>query len=137
MLYFVSSYLANKKAGALDKAKNELMMAEAQEQTLQIAKIKTDAEEQINKVKTESDKQIALLKVQAAQANEKAESEKLARLKLEISLMPRHFTEQQKSKLIEILRQGPKGPIFEIWCVISNAESEKFASEISDYAQRA
>ena len=98
-LYFFQ-YKANETAILLGKAKDKL------------------SEESIAQVKAEADKQIALLnadavkakseiakaQAQAAQANEKAESERLARVQLEARLADRKLTTEQQARLIASLR---------------------------------
>ena len=76
ILYFVSSYVANQKAGALNNAKDKLMKAKDQEQALQIAK----------------------LNAETAEANAKAESEHLERMKLEKEVAPRIMEQRQSAK---------------------------------------
>ncbi len=126
-LYFFQ-YKANETAILLGKEKDKLSEHKDREQALQIVNVKNDAatkisevkagsEENIAQVKAEADKQIALLNVeaekakseiakaqaQAAQANEKAESERLARVQLEARLADRKLTKEQQERLVSLL----------------------------------
>ena len=75
----MASFIAHRKAVALDKAKDDLIQAKDREQALNIAKVKTDAEtkiavvmanseEKISQAKTEADKQMAALKTKSDEA---------------------------------------------------------------------
>jgi hypothetical protein len=95
VLYFIASYIANAKAVALNKAKDELIQLKDKEQALQIASLNTEAEK--------AKQGIAIANQKAAEANEKAEAEQLARLQLEARLAPRTLTEEQQTRLTSLL----------------------------------
>lgn len=75
----------------------------------------------------EKDTKIADAMKSAAEANEKAEREKLARLKLEKELAPRRLTGEQKTKLVKLLEKNP-GEIAIVSAVV-DGESSDFADD--------
>lgn len=96
-LYFVASYIAQRKAEQLDNAKNELIRLKDQDQALQIASLNAEA--------AKAKEGIAVAQAEAATANQKAESERLARLQLEARVGTRVI---DKNKFLAALKDKPK-----------------------------
>jgi hypothetical protein len=72
---------------------------------------------------------------QAAAANQTAESERLARVKLQEGLQPRRLSSIQKEKLTSLLRDDPE-PIGIMW-VADGTEGSDFANDIGDALNKA
>src|SRR5947207_10025480 len=81
-LYFIATFVANKKATRLKNVQAALGGAK---------------DEQLARDLKEKDKQIADATRKAAEANEKAEEERLARLRLEKEIAQRRLTGEQKA----------------------------------------
>lgn len=79
---------------------------------------------------------IAEAEAQAAEANKKAEEERLARVKIEERLAPRRLTLDRLRRFLDILRKGPKGPV-DIQFAANDAEASAFASQIRDALRNA
>ena len=106
----------------LNKEKDKRTKIEKAEAAMQIASLNAEA--------TKAKEGIAVAQAQAAEANEKAETERLARVRIEASLAPRHLPAEHRMRLIEQLKANP-GNIL-IWCLAGNPESCGFAKQIAD-----
>ena len=91
-----------------------------------------------DKVQSESDTGIAEATAEAAkanaiaaQANEKAEAERLARVKIEERIAPRRLSDEQKGKLREILSNTP-GYTVVLCSRFLDAEGADFLSDFSE-----
>jgi hypothetical protein len=143
-LYF-TQYMATKKAIELGKAKDDWGEAKDKktrnETEIKIAEVKANSEEEIAWVKADSDKQIALLTTQTAQAdaeaakaNEKAESERLARIKLEADIAPRVVTTTDKEMGELSLFSGTR---FLIQFEAYDIEAHRLAGQIGNMLMKA
>lgn len=72
----------------------------------------------------------------AAEANEKAEAERLARVRIEERLAPRNLTPDRLEPFLAILRRGPSGPV-DIQFIGNDNEASTFAAQIRDALRRA
>ena len=79
--------------------------------------------------------QIAQANGRAAEATERAEAERLARIELLKELQPRRLSGEQKKQLADILRDDPQ-PIFIGWCM-NGADCMDFANDIGDALKQA
>jgi hypothetical protein len=152
VIYFVISKIESDKARDINENKDELIRLKDNEQTLQITKVKTDSEEHIAYVKAEAEKQIIIINEKAeesrvnqrelerenlklqgevAKLQTKAADSQRELLELQERTKPRHLTDEQRIKLIDLLKQQPKGTI-EIECIAGDKESCDFARQISD-----
>jgi hypothetical protein len=78
---------------------------------------------------------VALVERDASEANRTAESERLARVKLQTELQPRRLTSAQKEKLTSLLR-GKPNPIF-ILTMGDDTETADLGNDIGDSLKRA
>jgi len=138
-LYFFQ-YKATETAILLGKSKDKLSEHKDSEQALQIDNVKRDSEENIARVKADAEKQIALLntesmkakeeiakaQVEVAKANEKAEAERLERMRLEAELAPRTLEQRQSAK--ELLKFQGINVIIES---LAESESWRTAGQIA------
>ena len=124
----VVALLSNREGNKLKEAQKAEILRKDDELT--IALKNKDIQIEAAKAVAEKAKEgIAVALAQAAQANEKAEGERLARVKLEISLMPRHLTNIQRTQLAELLAREPTGEIA-IGCIEITQEALDFGQEI-------
>lgn len=94
-------------------------------------KVSISKEAELSRFQTESRLAIAEAEARAAEANEKAEQERLARVRLAESLAPRRLTKEQQAKLTSKLGGFDKQPI-SFWYAAGDSEAKTFTWEIAD-----
>jgi hypothetical protein len=87
------------------------------------------AKDELDRYKSDVAKDISKANERAAEANKIAESERLARLKLEEKVRPRTLSPEQQDSMLAVLKAGPKGPIY-VHPDWMNPEARIFGSQI-------
>jgi hypothetical protein len=82
-------------------------------------------------VQADANARISEATAKAAEANEKAETEKLARLRLEKEVSPRRLTGEQRAKLTKLLEQYPDPVGIIVVSSFLDSESSDFADDFN------
>jgi hypothetical protein len=122
--------LVSKYDGALSTL-NDTLIAETQKETALALAQAVHAETTARGF----DVQISTALQITAEAKKEAESERLARVKLQKELEPRRLTVAQKEKLVSLLRDRPE-PIAIMWAM-DGTEAVDFANDIGDALNKA
>jgi hypothetical protein len=85
---------------------------------------------------TKASVEVARLQVVVAGAEQKRAEAERALLELKEQLKPRHLSDEQRTKLIDILSHGPTGT-FELQFLANDPESQNFADQLSAALQQA
>lgn len=110
----------------LSEAQGTLLRAKDAQLSLDL-KTKDERIADLNRQASDAEREIALANQHAAEATAKAESERLARVKLEHELAPRRLNAEQIHKLAELLKDEPE-PIAIVSAVV-DGESADFAND--------
>jgi hypothetical protein len=116
--------------GLLDNAKDRQLQIELKGKDRLIAAAGQDAAH-ANERAGKAVEGTAKAQAQAAEANEKAESERLARVKIEASVAWRRLTDKQKINIAKRLHEYPTEAI-SVWFLAGDAEGQRFASDIAE-----
>lgn len=111
-LYFIASYITNKKAQHLAVAQAALLKAKEDEFSLQIATLANET---------------ALARKDAAEATEKAEREHLARVRIEARLAPRYLSPEGRRSLVAVLKPFAGG---RFWVVAETNDYDKGSEQL-------
>jgi DNA-binding transcriptional MerR regulator len=117
---FLKDLEAKKLGASLEKTRESLQKSNAEREA---------AERTLNE-QLQIARQSAEVAVQeSAVAKQSAEAANLKAVEAQNKITPRHLTEDQKQKLFQLLRSGPKGPV-EITSLLGDPESHSFALEL-------
>jgi hypothetical protein len=76
------------------------------------------------------------LEIEAAALRERAARAETELLKIQSRITPRHIPDNKRSRLVEILKLIPKGPI-KLTCLLGDEEGRMFATQIRDALREA
>ena len=142
-LYFIVSWVASRKATALQKAQTALIQAKdsqlasdlrdkdetARRIEREAAQKIADTYKEAKRIETDANKQIEETKLDVAKQQERVAKAKKELLEIQERMKPRHLTLEQRTELLRLLRAGPAGPVA-VWFTSSNPEARDFALEL-------
>lgn len=120
---------ANEKARTLEHA-NLILRNDLNEAAGKVAAIQKDA---ADAQKDAADAKAAQQRVEVewAKQKERAAIAERALLELQERIKPRRISMEQRTRLVEMLKQGPKGPV-DIACVLGDGEGLALAGQIDE-----